>query len=106
MVVTPEITQNESKEAKQGENTNVPEPEHNRPGEVENRDGDIEVVGQKREVLTALHNHVITKGRHTGEAWARRGHVPVSKDTELRRLASVRPIHSNFEKGPGYLFLK
>lgn len=70
MVVTPEIAQNESKEAKQGENIDVPEPGHNKPGAVKNRGGDTEMVGQKREVLTALRNDVNTKGRHSGEAWA------------------------------------
>lgn len=79
---------NESKEGKQGVNMNVPELEHNRPNMVKNRSSDTQIVRQQREALTALRNEVNTRGRHTGKACAWRGHLPISKDRQLRHLAS------------------
>lgn len=62
MVETPETAANESKEAKQGENIKVPEPEHNRPGAVRTPRRGRKVAGQEREVLAALRNDVDTGG--------------------------------------------
>lgn len=64
----------ESKKGKQDKNTNVPEPEDNRLGRVK-REAVPPVWCDRQEQETQ-------KECLTGEAWAWRGRLPISMDTE------------------------